>query len=648
MFAQIILAKVNAYTDRLYTYAVPAEISSKAKVGMQVLVEFGKKKAVGYIVKLSDIVDENIGKIKPVIEIRGEVPFFSSENVEIADWMASYYCASFSACLRLMFPPGSQAYERPGGKKRFAPPDRTSNKTSVLGVRAGVTLLFGSSRTQYYLKTLEQTIASGKGAIVLLPEITAGNLVISEISRTFGSKVAILHSSMTEKERAKEWERIYSGEARLVIGTRSALFAPIKDLGLMIIDSEEEFTYKSEQGPRYHAREVAAYICKEKNIPLILGSGCPSVETFYNAKNGKYSLVELGPGSSSAQDIEIIDMKTAGKMGESLSKRLIDEIGSAIRSGQRSAVIINKRGYSSFIICADCGNVLECPSCALSLSYHTTDKKLHCIKCGYEQSARSVCPKCLSSMLKFIGTGSQKIESDMAKLFPDVKIFRVDSDMAKTKGSFNKVLEGFEKETDSMIIGTQMIDKALERTQAGLAAIISADGPLFSPDFRSAEGTFKMISDICGFSKNIKKPGKVLIQTFNPGHYAITRAMNNDYAGFYDMEIPQRKDASYPPFGSLINIFLYGADNICVRNVAESICNGLNPLPEGVLVLGPQQAGISKIRGAVKWQMLIKGKNLDIIKQKLKAVSDAAVLAGQKRFGRRIRISIDVDPITII
>lgn len=641
MYAQIILAKVNAYTDRFYTYSIPEELSSSAKVGMQVLVEFGKKKAVGYIVKISDIADESIGKIKPIVEIRGEVPFFSPETVEIAEWMAFYYCAGFSQSLKTMLMPGIESFERPGGKKRFNP-IKVKISGSQMDVRA-------NDINKDYIKEAKKVLISGKSVIILFPEIDQNSDLILECKKIFGDTMAVLHSSMTVKDRAKEWERIYREEAKTVIGTRNALFAPVKDLGLIIIVQEEEFTYKSEQNPKYHARETAKFICDKNKTPLLLVSSCPTVETFYNSDKGKYSLIKLeNKESIKFPTIEIIDMKRDEKAGNTISRKLIDEIRTAMQNGKRTAVLINRRGYSPFVMCAGCGNTMECPNCSISLAYHTEDKSLHCIKCGFKQTVRSVCPKCLSSNLRFIGSGTQKIESDISRFFPKTKIFRLDSDLAKTRGAVEKVIEGFGKEKDSILIGTRMIEKALDRFEVGLVAIASADSLLNSPDFRAAEETFKMIHDICGFSNNIKTPGKVLIQTYNPEHYAIAYAKNNDYNGFYKREIEQRSAQKYPPFGNLINIFLYGADDICVRNVAEEILKGLEPLPQNIIVLGPQQAGISRVRGSVKWQILIKGPNLDIIKRKLKESAGQAIIIGKKNFGRRIRISIDVDPITVI
>ena len=629
MYAQVVFSKVSSFTDKEYSYSITEALEPRVKIGAQVLVPFGKRKAVGYVVGLSEAVPEEVKFIKPIFDVMSDVPLFTEDSVKLARWISKYYITFFGSALRLMLPPG---------KGIIAGCRDTQNKSISQGY--STTLIFGpsgSGKTQTYIERTRDVVALGEKIVILVPEMTGEHYVVDRFKAEFGDIVSILHSHMTDKERMKEWTRIFSGEAKVVIGTRSALFAPVNNLGLVIIDQEEEFTYKSEQSPKYHAREVAQMICKIKNIPLILGSGCPSVETYHKSKTGEYLLIKLEAKSAGSSEIKIVDMKNS--RAGALSNEMVENIKDTLDKKEKVVLLVNRRGYAPHLVCNECGKVVECPNCSVSLAYHSPDKNLVCHKCGFKREVPLVCPKCMSTLIRFLGTGTQKIESEIAKHFEDIKIIRIDKDSINKKGMYDTAIKTFIEGGADILIGTQMVIKALEQAETGLVGILSADAALNNPDFKSSESTYEMISEICGTSKRIKPAKKVVIQTYNPDHYAISNAASGDYEGFYENEISNRHQGVYPPFTKIINIVLLGSLAPVVGKYASEIAKKLEELTTAAEIMGPVQTAVTKVRGMSRWQILIKGTDLDIIKQELGRI--------MHKTPKNIRLSIDVDPISI-
>ncbi|MFA5097650.1 MAG: primosomal protein N' [Candidatus Margulisiibacteriota bacterium] len=663
MYVQVVLSKVSPQTDKEYTYKIPAESTSRAAVGIQVLIPFGRAKAVGYITAISKEAPAGVERLKEILEIRTRVPLFSRRSVETAKWISFYYCCLFGSALRLFLPPGIEAYEKTAGKRRIEfpispstglgasnfPLDRDRGKQFPIPKEqtkkdAGKpVLLFNaglSERTGTYIKEAQKTLSENRGVILLLPEIGHDNRFVEEFKKNFGDIVAVIHSNMTEKERFCEWERLYLGKAKIAIGTRSAIFAPVHYPGLIIVEDENEFTYKSEQTPKYHVRDTALFMAEKLSARLILSSSSPSVESFFRAQNGKYFFSEKDQIVNDSKP-EILVVDTKEERSRQLSSVLKEEIARSLDEQKPVMLIQNRRGYAPFLVCGACGNAIECPNCSLSLTYHSPDGTIRCHRCGFLSEKKIVCPKCFSHSINYFGAGTQKIESEIGKLFPKVRTIRIDRDNLSSKKNASIALEAFVKDEAQVLIGTQMVLKALPKKKFGLVAVISADAALNSPDFRAAESAFDFLFRITAGDNNAIPPDRVVIQTLNPQHYAVTSAVEGDYKKFYATEIMSRKDFGYPPFSFLINVILSGKDREAVRQEALQICSQLKAFDRTIEILGPVKAPLEKLRGMVRYQMLIKGQDLAIIKSKLKEM--VAVLSKN----RQIRLSVDVDPVNL-
>lgn len=509
-----------------------------------------------------------------------------------------------------------------------------------------ITLLFGrsgSGKTSKYIEAVKNALSHGRGAIILVPELTFSSRLIEEVKKEFEENLAVIHSSMPEKKLIEQWKDILSGKLKMVIGTRTALFAPVKDLGVIILDEEEGYAYKQEQNPKYHSREAAVFLSKQKNIHLIIGSGCPTIETYHKATIGQYDLKELPVVSNKEfPDIEIVDMKKENKQRFGiLSKIMVEGIRETLKNGGKAVLFMNRRGFAPFLVCEDCGKPVICPNCSISLSYHASDKSLHCIKCGFSKTVPVACPNCFSSNVRFVGTGTQKVEREIARYFPKEKILRLDRDIAGVKNKQDIVIKMFAEGEANILIGTQMAVRALEAAKVSFAGIVSADMALDTPDFRAGESIFEMISEISGASKRIEPPKQIVVQTYNPEHYVFNFAKKLDYRGFYEKEIVYRKESGYPPFGQLINIIIFGKTPTSGQSAAEDIAEKIVSLDKEIEVLGPVQTSLAKVRGRSRWQILIKGQDLDIIKDELRGIIN------DPRYRKELKISVDVDPISI-
>lgn len=664
MFAQIIPSKVSSFTDKIYTYSIPIEFLGKVKIGQQVVVPFGKRKIIGYIIGITDSAPENIKEIKPILEIRELSPIFSADDVGIAKWISNYYISYFGLALRLFLPPGISSYEKNNSKKRlllakddpsievfgncFCLPQIIENGFHIKNIkdkidcRENFEILLNATGKKVlidiYIDLIDFALSKNKGAIILLPELTFDDPIANIFKEKFGNQLSILHSFMSLNERHLEWEKIYCGKTNIVLGTRSALFSPVKNLGLVIIDEEEEFTYKQEKSPKYHARDAAKYLCKIKSIPLIMGSGSPSIEVFFEAK--KHNSTFIIPSESARPEISIIDMrKKDPKDWGVLSDPLLKEIGGAISKKEQVVLFINRRGYYPLSICRTCGEIIKCNNCSALLAYHSKDKKMLCHKCGISQEYPFACPKCLGSSINLLGVGTQKVESEIAKHFPHAKIMRLDKDAVSKKSSYELIIRSFVQGNADILIGTQMCLRALDFKSIYLVGVVSADTSLNVPNFRSCEDTFALLSQACGFALRYHRPQKVIIQTYNPEHYSIASINNGGYCEFYDMEILNRKEFNYPPFRNLINIAVSSTKQDLSLAAVNEIAEKLKIISPHFEVLGPMQIS-AKHKGETRYQILIKGWNLDIIKDNLREI-----LAGISK--KDISVSIDVDPIEI-
>lgn len=678
MFAEIIINRLSPKLDKIYHYSIPEGLKQNVKIGLQVLVPFGKSKSVGYVVGFVETSD--VKGIKEILEVLSPYPLFSEASVELAKWMANYYNCYIMTALKVVMPPATTKIEKralkvklrkPLYKETLNPKSEFLNKSQIINPKRfqfeltpeqetalgsikndidsgkfSVSLLFGitgSGKTEVYIRAADHVIGSGGSAIILVPEVGLTPQIIERASEHFGDKLSVYYSDMQDKERERVWTEVSEGQNRVVLGTRSALFLPVKDLKLIVIDEEYENTYKSDQSPRYHAREVAMHMAKQAKAPVVLGSATPSIETYYHAKCGEFKLLELPKriDNKPLPPVTVVDMRDEikAKNYNVLSRKLRKEIKSAYQRKEQAILFINRRGYFSFVMCRACGHTIECPKCSISLIYYMNDKKLRCNHCGYSSEAPIICPKCQSSQIKYFGGGTQRIEQEVAGIIPQARILRLDRDTVRKKGSYEAIIRSFISGSADVLIGTQMVTKGLDIGSVTLVGVVAADIGLNIPDFRAAEHTFQLITQVAGRAGRHNLAGQVVVQTYNPENYAIKFASDHNYDGFYDEEIENRKELGYPPFGDLINIIISGEKAKNAENVSQDIVKFINKRIGGDgQALGPVVAPIAKLKGNYRYEILVKGKDLGMLR---KAVVDSA--GSIVKLGG-VKIIVDVDP----
>jgi primosomal protein N' (replication factor Y) (superfamily II helicase) len=681
MFAEVILGRVAPELDKIYHYSVPDQIKDDVVVGSQVLIPFGKKaKTVGYVVGF--VATSDIKGIKDIAQVLSPYPLFTKELVELAKWISEQYASFFISALRLVMPPATLQTERRALKTKLRKPlyesrsERSDNKgeeiaqkrsnfeltdeqsaalrsiaTDIELKNANVSLLYGitgSGKTEVYLRAAENALHHGGTAIILVPEVGLTPQVIERAEGRFGDKLAVYFSDMGEKERQYLWGAVSKGERRVILGTRSALFLPVKNLRLIVLDEEYENTYKSDQSPRYHTRDVAIEYAKMVGACVVLGSATPSVESFYHAQKGDYKLLTLSKriDDRPLPPVELVDMRAELKAGNFhvLSRKLEASLKDTFQKKQQSILFINRRGYFSFVMCRSCGHVIQCPKCDRSLIYHMNDKKLRCNHCNYTTDSATICPKCQSTQIKYFGGGTQKIEQEVANLIPKAKILRLDRDTVTKKGSYEAIIRSFMAGSGDVLIGTQMVTKGLDIASVTLVGVVAADIGLNMPDFRAAEHTFQMITQVAGRAGRHKLPGNVIVQSYEPEHYAIKFASKHDYRGFYDTEIINRKELGYPPYEGLINITISAESIKDAEEVASSTFEFISKRLNGVdaSVYGPSVAPISKLKDMHRYQIMIKGNDRGSMR---KAATES--VAKVVKLGKA-RITTDIDPYNML
>ena len=481
----------------------------------------------------------------------------------------------------------------------------------------------GSGKTEVYMQLIEKALEEKKEAIMLVPEISLTPQMLNRFIGRFGKeKIAVLHSKLSLGERHDEWIRIKEGKAKIVIGARSAIFAPFKNLGLIIIDEEHDSSYKSESSPRYQAKEVAEYIAKNKNIPLILGSATPDLNTFFKAENDEITKLSLTKraNNSNLPDVEIVDLKLELATGNKsmISTKLLGEIEKNLKEKRQTILFLNRRGYSTFIMCRDCGYTLKCPNCNISLTYHISQNILKCHYCGYQARPVKICPNCKSTKIRYFGTGTQKLEQEIKKIFPTASTIRMDIDTISKKNSHEEILNRFKEENIDILIGTQMVVKGHHFPNVTLVGVIAADAALNMDDYRANEKTFQILTQVAGRAGRENLPGRVIIQTYNPNSFPIELSKTQNYDLFYVAEIKLREQLKYPPFCDIILIGFVGEDEKEVIKASEYTYKVLKTNLEkyGINVFKPTPAPIDKIQNKFRWRIIAKGnvtKEVNII-----------------------------------
>jgi primosomal protein N' (replication factor Y) len=509
----------------------------------------------------------------------------------------------------------------------------------------------GSGKTEVYIRAMRVALSLNRSALMLVPEIALTPVFSRRLRMHFDDRVAIFHSGLSRGERFDEWTRVRNGEARVVIGTRSAVFAPVKDLGLVIVDEEHESTYRQQDSPHYNGRDTAIVRAQKESAVVILGSATPSLESFHNARSGKYRYLQLTNrlGNRPMAAAEIIDMRAAfarNRKPAIFSDELLQAIAETHQRQEQSIILLNRRGYSSFVLCRSCGESIQCPNCDVTLTYHRSERLIICHYCNHSQAAPEQCPSCSGKYIYYVGEGTQQIEEQIKHRFPALRIARIDRDTSARRGAFEKSLLAFGAGEIDMLVGTQILAKGHDFPNVTLVGVISVDAGMALPDFRSAERTFQLLTQVAGRAGRGERKGKVLIQTYHPYHYALRHASAQDYAGFYAEEIRHRENHNYPPFVALASLLVHGTDLMKVRAEALELRKELDlaNLERMARVLGPAPAPLARLKREFRVQLLLKCRN----RRELRKIIDQALQALAARKINLRAINVEIDPVSLM
>ena len=504
----------------------------------------------------------------------------------------------------------------------------------------------GSGKTEVYMEIIDYYLSLGKSSIVLVPEISLTPQMISRFRARFGDKIAALHSALSDGEKYDEWRRIVKGEVSIVIGARSAIFAPLKDIGVIIVDEEHSDSYKqSDPNPRYNAKDIAILRGEYHKCSIVFGSATPSLEYMARAKKGVFKLLCLPNrvNGKSLPDVEIIDMNQEMKTSKGhFSTQLINSIDETLKRSEQVILLLNRRGYSNFITCKNCGYTFKCPNCDITLTYHKSSNTLRCHYCGYGEKVYDKCPSCGEVSLNRLGVGTQKIEEELNNIFSDARILRMDYDTTSRKGMHEKMIESFKNHDYDILLGTQMVAKGLDFSLVTLVGVINADTSLNIPDFRSSENTFSLLSQVAGRSGRSDKMGKVIIQTFNPDHYAISLVKNHDYLSFYEKEMSIRRQLKYPPYFYICNVRISGKDSSYVFGEAIKIKNSFERSLKNYIILGPTASSLFRINNIFRYNIVLKYKNDVLLYNILEKIVE------HYKSNCKIKVDIDFNPSQMI
>jgi primosomal protein N' (replication factor Y) len=638
LYAEVAVEAARGSGRETYTYAVPDGVD--VVPGHRVTVPFGRRSTYGFVVSLGT---EDPGvEVKP-IATAGSEPLLLPHQVALARLVADHYWLPLIECLRAMLPPrvratgssGSQASTRQRRHSRLielatappsraAPPELTTEQKDALEIIGSnqVTLLHGviaSGKTEVYLAAAERALAEGLRVLLLVPDISLTPQLVQRVRARLDAPIAILHSQLTELERAQQWWRTRRGEAQVVLGSRSAVFAPIPRLGLICLDEEGSAAYKQDRTPRYEAGWVARRLAAVSGARLVAGSATPSVSTYHDAVGGEMALAKLSKRVRGRDaEVELVDMRDEAASGnrQPLSRRLVEMIGQTLENEEQVILYLNRRGMSTFVLCRDCGKSVQCLGCSVALVQHAEIDGLVCHYCGYSRAMPAVCDHCGSRNIRGMGMGTQRLEGIVKKLWPQARVLRLDSDAARGPDSYFDIWETFSERRADILVGTQLVARGLDLPAVTCVGVVDADLPLHFPDYRSAENTFSLVVQVAGRAGRDGRSSRVVVQTSNPDHYALRCAAANDYEGFYAAELPSRKAFVFPPFAELAVLTRTDADDAkaatSAREAAEAVATGLlKEEIEGIRVMGPAPAFIHRLRGEYRWQVTLKGDGLE-------------------------------------
>ncbi len=663
-YASVIVDKATRSLDRPFTYRVPAALAGQVVAGSLVEVPFRNQALTGVVLELTTDPGCEPDRVRDIVRLLESEPFFGRNMLTLVDWMVAYYGSTWRDTLFCVVPgPVLASVQRPGKprgpRKRTvpqgiaypAPPLLPEQRAAVEAIAPGQKVLLhgvtGSGKTEVYLHAVEAVLAQGRQAIVMVPEVALTPQAVERYRGRLGDQVGVLHSGLTAAERREEWWKLRRGELSVALGTRSAVFAPLENLGLLILDEEHDHSYKQDQTPRYHARQVAARRAAQTGAAVVVGSATPSLESFYLAQTGYYKLVELSARVTGRQPppVELVDMRQRPR--QMLSHPLVERMRATVARGEQVVLLLNRRGFSNYLQCGLCGHVHKCQDCSISLTYHRAAQQLRCHYCGHVARPPDTCQACASAELSYRGGGTEKLESELARVLPGVEIARMDRDTTGSAGGHAEILGRFARKEAMVLLGTQMVAKGLDFPDVTLVGVINADGGLNLPDFRSAERTFQLITQVAGRAGRGALEGQVLVQTLDPDNPCLQAAARHDYAGFYEQELALRRQVGYPPFCRLARLVVTGTDEAAVEAEALAVTRLLERRVTGVEWLGPAPCPLEKVRGRWRWHLLGRTAKVQELVQgarSLFAQRTSDDRSGRSRLRSDVQWSVDPDP----
>jgi len=668
-FAQVVISNTHRWSEGHFTYLLPEELQGQVCEGSAVLVPFGDTETVGFVVRLFEQPPELDAPLKSIHEVVAGGPLWTSELLELSYWMSEFYACSLGEAMQAVVPPvivrrhlrpvrGRERSQAEAGLGQGSPRHplnleqaeavqaigraRTDRQTLLL---EGIT---GSGKTEVYLSALEHVLEAGSTAIVLIPEISLTPQAIDRYLGRLGDRVAVLHSQLGETRRTREWQRLLRGEARLALGTRSAIFAPLENLGLVVIDEEHDASYKQDQSPRYHARQVAAWRVQRSASPcaLVLGSATPCLETYGFARTGRFRHQHLHQraAGNALPEVDIVDLrKHRLAPGESLSVPLIVALRAALKRQEQSVLLFNRRGFCRYLQCQECGKVVHCPHCSISLTLHLQPRReLLCHYCSFQASPPDHCPACGTLQLREQGSGTERIELELRQRIPQARILRMDRDTTRRQGSHSQLLGNFARGEADILLGTQMVAKGLDFPRVTLVGVVGADQGLHLPDFRAAERTLQLLVQVAGRAGRAEHAGRVLMQVLDGSHPLMEFVQKHDYRGFLDLEMGARKELGYPPFCRLGRMVISAPKEAQVEKSAATLKDWLAQRAGSIQVLGPAPCPLEKLQGNYRWHFLFKARGVKELAEMLRNA------LRQCKRGSNVRWAADIDPQTLL
>jgi primosomal protein N' (replication factor Y) len=633
-----------------------------AGIGFRVIAPLGRRNAVGFVVEESDVCPIDPGLLKTIIKIIDKETLFGANTVELARWVADMYFCSLGEALGTMLPTarrsarevdpavsesaGAEIAEFIIGDHALPLSDEQAAALSVIQSReSGTSYLYGATgtgKTEVFLQAAEQAMSEGKSVVYLVPEIALTGQVVRQAEKRFGNACAVIHSRLTPSQKLSEWRAILSGKARIVIGARSAIFAPVVNLGLIVIDEEHEGSYKSGNTPRYHARQVAMHRAQREMARLVLGSATPSVEAWHLCETGAMVRATLTkrPGGGAFPAMEIVDMRGESRI---ISGRLEEVLRQTKAEGRQSILFLNRRGFSYFFACNTCGAELTCRHCSVSLTYHKEIDQMLCHYCGYRTKPPTACPVCGSLDVGWRGFGTERVEEELTRLFPDWTIRRLDTDSTSRKGSLELTIEDFRTGRIDVLLGTQMVAKGLNFPGVKTIGVVLADTGLNLPDFRASERVFSLVVQVAGRAGRYDSGGRVIIQTFRPDNPVVRLSAALDLGSFHARELSIRQAQGFPPFSRLARIVFRSKNrDLCIQ-AARDAASQMETIPDSsVEILGPSECALGKVAGSTRWQILLRASSLGRLHEAIKQLTHGYKAPSS------VHVEIDVDPVQLL